>query len=340
VSSFSVIHTFMTEDERPPHTDKPTASRWVFTLNNWTAEDVVALRQPPSEAAVRYFVCSDEVGSKTRTPHLQGFMVFTNSVRMSGVRVVFPPLGRAWMAPAKGTTQQASSYCKKSPLSFTIEHGVLPGALEDVAVRRHTQWDKNLEIAKKGRFDEMDAEFQWRFPAQAKRIHQEEVERLLPKIVTLDYSEDNPPHLWIHGPARSGKSMYVDRVHPDHFPKNKDSVKWTGYDKRGPVYFADMGPGDVSWGERLKVITDRYPFNVEMNYMGEQKIRPSMIIVTSQYTINQLWSDPEIRAALNPRFRQVGLKEYQLPVPYMGGGAAADAAAPDDPTQASAEGAP
>lgn len=91
-------------------------SRYVFTLNNWTENELQQLislgeaiedNQPTSP---KYLIFGKEVG-ESGTPHLQGFVVFKRSLRIVAAKQI---LGRrAHLEPARGNNQQASDYCKK-----------------------------------------------------------------------------------------------------------------------------------------------------------------------------------------------------------------------------------
>lgn len=83
--------------------------RWVFTLNNYTDDEVNHL-VTALEPATTYLVFGREVG-ESGTPHLQGFFQLKNSTRFNAVKQLVG--NRAWIAKAVGTTQQASDYCKK-----------------------------------------------------------------------------------------------------------------------------------------------------------------------------------------------------------------------------------
>lgn len=85
------------------------STRWVFTLNNYTDDDVNHL-VTVLEPVTKYLVFGREVGD-SGTPHLQGFFQLTNSGRFNAVKQLVG--ARAWIAQARGTTQQASDYCKK-----------------------------------------------------------------------------------------------------------------------------------------------------------------------------------------------------------------------------------
>lgn len=85
------------------------STRWVFTLNNYTDDDVNHLITT-LEPVTKYLVFGREVG-ESGTPHLQGFFQLTNSGRFNAVKALVG--ARAWIAQSRGTTQQAADYCKK-----------------------------------------------------------------------------------------------------------------------------------------------------------------------------------------------------------------------------------
>jgi hypothetical protein len=77
-----------------------SSKRWVFTLNNYTDNDEVAVQA----IECLYLVYGREVS------HLQGFVTFKTMQRLSGVKKLLPT---AHWEIAKGSSCQASDYCKK-----------------------------------------------------------------------------------------------------------------------------------------------------------------------------------------------------------------------------------
>lgn len=95
------------------------SQRWCFTLNNYTHEEVYGLRLLAEN--VQYLVFGRERG-ENETPHLQGFVIFSQRLRLRSVK---RHLGnRAHVEIARGTSQQAADYCKKD--SDFEEFGSLP----------------------------------------------------------------------------------------------------------------------------------------------------------------------------------------------------------------------
>lgn len=86
-------------------------SRWVFTLNNWTQAELDALLRHAN--TFKYLIVGKETGA-SGTPHLQGFFILPPNLRFRLAQVRnLPGLRRAHFEPARGTSLQASQYCKK-----------------------------------------------------------------------------------------------------------------------------------------------------------------------------------------------------------------------------------
>jgi len=87
------------------------AVRWCFTLNNYTADEVDSLvRNCSDRKVVAYLVYGKEVGEEG-TPHLQGYIELSSKREFSTVKKLVGT--RAHIEQARGSSQQASDYCKK-----------------------------------------------------------------------------------------------------------------------------------------------------------------------------------------------------------------------------------
>lgn len=111
---------------------------------------------------------------------------------------------------------------------------------------------------------------------------------------------------WIYGPPGSGKTKYVfDTYDIDNlYIKNAKTKWWDGYNGQEIVLIDDFDMDCVHQGHYLKIWADRYPVNCEVKG-GSRLIRPKKIIVTSNYTIGQLFFDSEMAAAINRRFKSI-----------------------------------
>lgn len=80
-----------------------------FTINNWTSADIGRLEYLKDQPICSYLIYAKEVGEKG-TPHLQGYVEFTNDVKFKKLKQYFP---RAHLERRRGTAKEASDYCKK-----------------------------------------------------------------------------------------------------------------------------------------------------------------------------------------------------------------------------------
>lgn len=84
--------------------------RWCFTLNNPTDGESQLLAELLDSEHCDYAVVGREVGD-SNTPHLQGYVIFTNRKRFRGAKALLGD--RVHLEPARGNDTQASQYCKK-----------------------------------------------------------------------------------------------------------------------------------------------------------------------------------------------------------------------------------
>jgi len=84
------------------------ARNWVFTINNYTVEDVALVDQLVPDTA-KYVVYGKEVG-ESGTPHLQGYVQFKSQLRLSQCKKVHPT---CYWAVAQGSADQNKQYCSK-----------------------------------------------------------------------------------------------------------------------------------------------------------------------------------------------------------------------------------
>ena len=86
------------------------SKRWCFTLNNPSQGEKDLITSVFESEHVDYGIFGNEV-STSGTPHLQGFVIFSRRKRLRGAKHLLSV--RAHYEVAKGTSVQASTYCKK-----------------------------------------------------------------------------------------------------------------------------------------------------------------------------------------------------------------------------------
>lgn len=96
--------------------DKSRSRAWCFTINNYTDADILRLE---SLDGVERLIVGREV-AETGTPHLQGYVRFSQPVRFSWWKNQFP---KAHVAVRRGTETQAAEYCSKEG-NVAIDKGI------------------------------------------------------------------------------------------------------------------------------------------------------------------------------------------------------------------------
>lgn len=175
---------------------------------------------------------------------------------------------------------------------MVYERGDLPADPADRGDAESERWQAAWDSAISGRFLDIPADIRVRQYSSLRRIERD----YMPAVPRLT----GPCGIWIHGIAGCGKTRSVLDQFPDAFPKPRTKW-WDGYQGEDVVYLDDLDKFDVRLGGSLKLWSDAYPFIGESKGHSA-KIRPKSFIVTSQYTIEGIWSDQETQAALLRRF--------------------------------------
>lgn len=255
--------------------------RWLFTVNNYMTVEV-----PVSLLDACEFVClSEEVGAGG-TPHLQGYL-FTHAKRtLMGIkRFCEADWPSIHLEAARGTHRQNIDYCKGfvekkgdrlNPTYF--QFGVHPLEPGDVMRERFVI---ARQLARLDRVEEIEPELHVRYYSTWNRIR----DAYLPPPLVLSELRS----VLITGPAGCGKTRRVWEEYPGIYIKMHNKW-WDGYD-RGPCLMDDVDPTTFEHlGHMLKLWCDRYPLRAEMKGKCTM-IRPDFIVMTSQYTLDELCTD-------------------------------------------------
>ena len=263
---------------------------FVFTCNNPTTQKEELVRGLVS----RWLLYGREVG-ESGTPHLQGVIWFANQRTLKSLIKKLPGFH---LEVAKGSPEECEEYCSKDgdvwssgerPLGDK-EKGALGGDAQS------DRWDLARAQAAAGTFDIIDSELYIKYQSAFHRIRSLALETA-PLVAT-----DVLNNFWFYGKSGSGKSREARRRFPDAYLKAKNKW-WSGYQFQEVAIVDDVDPQHSVWmGAFLKEWSDHYPFQAEIKG-GSFVIRPKTIVITSQYKIEDIFTDPETVAALQRRFQ-------------------------------------
>lgn len=258
---------------------------YCFTLNNYTSEDIDKLNEYPCT----YLCYGKEIAPKTGTPHLQGYVHFMSQRYFNSVRTDFK-----WnIQPTKGDSLHNLEYCRKEGTEF-YERGIRPISKREQGVNEKRRWEEAFESAKQGKMEEIPVDMYTRYYNTYNRISEDNS-----TVDTLELG--TVVGEWIYGPPGVGKSTFVHRKYPSAYRKNI-SKWWDNYKGQREVIIEDVGQAHRDFiSEYIKQWVDIFPFNAERKG-GTRLIRPLKIIITSNFSIEQLVSLDIDQQAIKRRF--------------------------------------
>jgi len=275
------------------------AKHWAgCTINNWTQDDIDCFDK--NKDSIQYFVYGKELGGN-QVPHLQFMVSFYKQLSLTAVSKMFPR-AHLEVKSRRSTFLEASAYCKKDG-DFT-EWGILP-LDQQVAGAKATsdKWADTKTKAKAGLIEEIDPEFYIKYYRTLKQIAADNK----PTPPDLTWKEGQQPNFWIVGPTRTGKSWKGrELTGPGRYLKNAANKWWDKYNAEENVLIEDLDKIHSYQGFYLKIWADKYAFPVEIKNGGDL-IRPKMIVVTSNYKIEEIFPDPSTHLPLMERFKIITL---------------------------------
>lgn len=267
---------------------------FAFTFNNYPSTDLV------DEIDCKYIIYGKEVG-ESGTPHLQGTIVFPQQRTVSAVIKDLPGCHVELCIDVFASIE----YCKKEG-QFT-ERGTPPKTKQAAAVEGGLATQekyRQIRLAcEEDRLDDLDEQtrtrdyrmVEYHRSVGAKR-------RCLP--------DSTAQHLWFYGDSGTGKSRKAREENPNAYLKMCNKW-WDGYEDEEVVLIEDFDIVHSVLAHHLKIWGDRYPFLAEIKG-GAKKIRPKLIIVTSNYSPEQIWNTSSDLEPILRRFKKVHFKSLKV----------------------------
>lgn len=323
---FIIIESDPDQDATEPSKKKPrtnsSSSRsrsYHFVINNPTTNDqrdIATLRKEPQH---RYSIIGNEV-SPAGTPHFQGYVYFSATKSFNQVQRIIP---RAHVEVAKYDAYYNFKYCSKEGDYDQV--GDRPLSQKEKGEKGKEVYHLAHDLAKQGRFEEIPEPLRTRFHGTYRNVAREH--QIKPEAIPV---LDNR---WYYGDSGTGKSRLSREEFPDAYLKSTNKW-WCGYDGQEVAIIDELSPCHDKLATHLKKWADHHPFQAE-NKGGSLCIRPHKIIVTSNYSIREIFPNPADYLPLERRFQSTYFtsKSAEDPAPpkirYMSTGATLDDPIPD-----------
>lgn len=225
--------------------------------------------------------------------HFQFYVRFSNPVRIAALRKVDPKGHYENIKKDNGV----ADYCMKEEtrLDGPFEFGIKP---RDPASK--TDWAEVKALAIAGKLDNIPDGIFVRYYNSLLKIKKDHM---------IFAQADHLRGIWIVGPPGVGKSRKAREDYPNVYPKMCNKW-WDGYQGEKNVIVEDLDIDHAKLGHHLKIWSDRYGFIMETKG-GAVTGNYDWIIVTSQFTIEQIWPErPDIITALIRRFRVIKMPAF------------------------------
>lgn len=246
-----------------------------FTLNNFTPEEVEKVKAWDC----KYLIFGKEVGA-SNTPHLQGYVSFENQKQLKALKKLSD---RAHWEIARGTPKQASEYCEKDGDVF--QKGTRPLSQVEKGALEKDRWATALKCVQEGKLEEMDPQILCQHLRQVEYAAAQILGKR--KLSEVDGEFENQ---WMVGPPGCGKSRKARDENPGAYIKDPKERWWDGYAGEEVVIIDDFDKYQLQQGGDMKRWCDRYPFRAAVKG-GYLMIRPRKIVVTSNYSIDDIWHE-------------------------------------------------
>lgn len=259
------------------HNDRnPRSYSFVFTLNNYSDADFDFLES----VVCRYIVYGKEIAPTTKTPHLQGTIYYPTQRTWSAVVGAFGP--RYHVEVCKDF-EASVIYCKKEG-DFT-ERGIMPLSTAAKAKlagdAEKDRWDQMRALAEAGNFEDIPSKDLIQNLGNLERIYDR-------KLRTMQHGTVDIANEWHYGAPGSGKSRSLYDKYPNAYRKPLNKW-WDGYQNHDVVIIEDIDPDYKHMAHHVKIWADHYPFVAERKG-GSMVIRPRKILITSNYSIDEVFS--------------------------------------------------
>lgn len=264
---------------------------------------------------IKYIIFGEEKG-ELGTQHLQGYLVLHWQKTLNATKT-FIGINSIHLEVAKGNSSHNKEYCSKGEqthdeweslgtqgpnygLNAVIhEKGTRPLTQKEKGEEGKKYWEQLIVDSEKGDFSKIREEDPKLYFHHLRTIqyHRTNAAQKPASLVNLD-------NIWIWGPTGTGKSLSVEVKYPNAYKKMQNKW-WDGYNDEEEVFIDDLDKKKAIdfMGALLKNWADHGAFLAECKGGNTRYIRPKRIIVTCNWSPNDIWEEQEMLQPILRRFR-------------------------------------
>lgn len=260
----------------------------------WLLTSFVLTWSPPTDLGaiewqgVQELKGQKEIGADTNREHWQLYCAFKQSVRLSAVKKLF------------GSTVHAEPTRSGAAASYVLkDETAIAGtrfALGKKAMNRNskTDWEAVKTLAIAGKIADVPPDIYIKYYRTLKDIAKDNMAKMTDLESTCG--------TWYYGPPGVGKSHKARVDFPEAYMKMQNKW-WCGYQGEENIIIDDYD--SKALGHHLKIWADKYAFIAETKGYAIS-IRPKHIVVTSNYSIDEIFPDDQVLAkAIKRRFNVI-----------------------------------
>jgi Putative viral replication protein len=264
-----------------------------------TREEALSLLEDLQELA-NYLIAGDEVCPTTGQTHFQCYVQLISKQRRSALLKIIPRV--KWIV-ATGTDEDNFIYCsKEGKFQEYGERRDTTGGRQG-AEREKKRWKETRTAAETGRLDQVDDQIYVQHYAALKSIAKDNLK--------MPADANGTTGVWFYGSSGTGKSRTARLEYPGSYLKLAN--KWfDGYNPavHKTIILDDLDKNHSVLCYHLKIWADRYAFLAETKG-GAIAIRPETVVVTSQYSIEEIFGPDE--AAIEAIRRRFKVRHFSAP---------------------------
>lgn len=316
---------------------------WVFTWNNYeNTSNYESILENFAKKYCEYMCYSHEIAPTTKTKHLQGYFNLLNKSRLQTLKnrtvkeIHFERAKKCKLANYRYVTKEGNAWIYDSTTNFM---GIVE---KDYFKKNKISFNKYticIDLARQDKWDEIIKKFPETYLKYKKQLQEFKLDSTKAKRMMLNNEFGNFFHehfLWLYGPTGCGKSYFchilpiilnefyrilcartkMEYTELKVYYKNKNKW-WDRYNGEQIIIIEEANPENMKISASYyKQWIDEYPFNPEIKGATINYIRPEFIIITSNYSLKQCFTDEQtnkIRSEdyypLERRLKQIHLTE-------------------------------